>query len=153
RDHPEGKRVDLVVLCGQEVLATHHLPRTVVAPGERVTIHFPLQVPSAAGRHRFTFDLVEQGVTRFQDQGVRPLTLTIHADAIPAPPSVLLYETAARTTPWHYQPARGIQQSVDGRSYPLFIERAAGCHVWDPEGRQYIDYVMGWGSALLGYNE
>ena len=150
---PEGKRVDLVVLCGADVLATHHLPRAFVHPRERVTIHFPLRVPAVAGRYALKLDLVEQGVTRFEDQGVRPLTLTLRVDAASASRSVDLYEEAARTTPWHYQPARGIRQSADGRTYPLFIERASGCHVWDPEGRQYIDYVMGWGSALLGYNE
>lgn len=151
--HPEGKRVDLVVLCGAEVWATHHLPRALVHPGERVAVHFPLQVPAVPGRYDLRFDLVEQGVTRFEAQGVRPLALTLHADAAPVPRGVELYEEAARTTPWHYQPARGIQRGVDGRTYPLFIERASGCHVWDTEGRQYIDYVMGWGSALLGYNE
>ncbi len=151
--HPEGKRVDLVVLCGAEVWATHHLPRALVHPGERVAVHFPLQVPAVSGRYDLRFDLVEQGVTRFEAQGVRPLALTLHAEATPVPRSVELYEEAARTTPWHYQPARGIQRGVDGRTYPLFIERARGCHVWDTEGRQYIDYIMGWGCALLGYNE
>jgi glutamate-1-semialdehyde aminotransferase len=151
--HPEGKRVDLVVLCGAEVWASHHLPRALVHPGERVVVHFPLQVPAMPGRYDLRFDLVEQGVTRFETQGVRPLALTLHAEAAPVPRSVELYEEAARTTPWHYQPARGIQRGVDGRTYPLFIERASGCHVWDTEGRQYIDYVMGWGCALLGYNE
>ena len=153
RYHPEGKCVDLVVLCGTEVWATHHLPRDLVQPGERVTVHFPLQVPARAGRYPLRLELVEQGVTRFEAQGVRPLTLTLHADPAPTPRSVELYREAARTTPWHYQPARGIQRSADGRTYPLFIERASGCHLWDTEGRQYIDYVMGWGSALLGYNE
>src|SRR5262245_38765999 len=75
--HPEGKRVDLVVLCDSNVWATHHLPRDAVHPGERVTIHFPLRVPAAAGRYSLKFDLVEQGVTRFEDQGVRPLTLNL----------------------------------------------------------------------------
>jgi glutamate-1-semialdehyde 2,1-aminomutase len=153
RDHPEGKRVDLVVLCGAEVWATHHLPRELVDPGQRVVVHFPLKVPAVAGRYALTLDLVEQGVTRFEAQGVRPLALTLQVDATPVPRGVELYEEAARSTPWHYQPARGIQRSVDGRTYPLFIERANGCRVWDTEGRQYIDYVMGWGSALLGYNE
>jgi glutamate-1-semialdehyde aminotransferase len=153
RHHPEGKRVDLVVLCGGEVWATHHMPRDLVQPGERVTVHFPLQVPAVAGRYRIRLDLVEQGVTRFDAQGVRPLAVTLRAEPAPAPRSVELYREAARVTPWHYQPARGIRQSVDGRTYPLFIERASGCRLWDTEGRPYIDYVMGWGSALLGYSE
>src|SRR5262249_8417984 len=114
---------------------------------------FPLQVPTVPGGYRITLDLVEQGVTRFEAQGVRPLRLTLHADAGSVSRSVGLYEEAARITPWHYQPARGVAQSADGRAYPLFIERAGGCHLWDAEGRRYVDYVMGWGSALLGYNE
>lgn len=32
------------------------------------------------------------------------------------------------------------------------VERAEGPYVWDPEGRQYIDWNMGWGSILLGHN-
>ncbi len=33
----------------------------------------------------------------------------------------------------------------------LFAREARGCRITDLEGRQYIDYVMGWGCALLGY--
>ena len=34
---------------------------------------------------------------------------------------------------------------------PLFIERGAGSHIFDAEGRSYIDYVMSWGPNLLGH--
>lgn len=29
--------------------------------------------------------------------------------------------------------------------------RANGCRVWDSEGREYLDYTMAWGSALVGH--
>ena len=29
--------------------------------------------------------------------------------------------------------------------------KAKGCRVWDPEGNEFIDYTMGWGSTILGY--
>jgi glutamate-1-semialdehyde 2,1-aminomutase len=29
--------------------------------------------------------------------------------------------------------------------------RSAGCRVWDEEGREYVDYVMGLGAVALGY--
>jgi glutamate-1-semialdehyde aminotransferase len=35
----------------------------------------------------------------------------------------------------------------------LFVARSKGCRFWDAEDRPYLDYVMGWGSALLGYAE
>jgi glutamate-1-semialdehyde aminotransferase len=151
--HPEGRRVDLVVFCDEELWATHRLPLAEVRPGQRITIHFPLRAPGTGGRHTLTLDLVEQGVTRFEDRGVRPFVLSLDAEATAPTTSVELSERAARISPWHYQPTRGIHRSADGPDYPLFVTRAAGCHLWDPEGRSYLDYVMGWGSALLGYNE
>lgn len=33
------------------------------------------------------------------------------------------------------------------------VSKAQGCYLWDTSGRQYIDYVMGWGCSLLGYAE
>ncbi len=34
---------------------------------------------------------------------------------------------------------------------PFFAERAAGAHVWDVDGKDYIDYVGTWGPAILGH--
>lgn len=34
---------------------------------------------------------------------------------------------------------------------PFFVERAAGSHIWDIDGREYIDYVGTWGPAILGH--
>jgi glutamate-1-semialdehyde 2,1-aminomutase len=38
-----------------------------------------------------------------------------------------------------------------GETVPLRMVRSAGCTVWDAEGREYLDYVMGLGSVALGY--
>jgi glutamate-1-semialdehyde aminotransferase len=35
--------------------------------------------------------------------------------------------------------------------YPQFIAEAKGCRVADTTGRVYVDWLVGWGSALLGY--
>jgi len=32
-----------------------------------------------------------------------------------------------------------------------FIARAAGAHLWDVEGKEYIDYVGSWGPLILGH--
>lgn len=34
---------------------------------------------------------------------------------------------------------------------PLFIDRAQGARIYDREGREYIDYVLSWGPAILGH--
>jgi glutamate-1-semialdehyde 2,1-aminomutase len=34
---------------------------------------------------------------------------------------------------------------------PSRMIRSEGCQVWDDQGRQYIDYIMGLGSVALGY--
>jgi len=39
---------------------------------------------------------------------------------------------------------------VEG-AYPVFLERGRGCRVWDVDGNEYVDYVMGLASVTLGY--
>jgi glutamate-1-semialdehyde 2,1-aminomutase len=34
---------------------------------------------------------------------------------------------------------------------PRFIARGRGSHVWDVDGREYIDYIGSWGPLLLGH--
>ncbi|HZL12697.1 MAG TPA: glutamate-1-semialdehyde 2,1-aminomutase [Verrucomicrobiae bacterium] len=34
---------------------------------------------------------------------------------------------------------------------PFFVNRAAGCHIWDVDGNKLIDYVGTWGPAILGH--
>ena len=36
--------------------------------------------------------------------------------------------------------------------YPQFFERAKGCHVWDVNGRRYLDLMCSWGPIVLGHN-
>lgn len=47
--------------------------------------------------------------------------------------------------------SKGPDQFVDGVS-PKYLERGQGCHVWDVDGNEYIDYPMALGPILLGYN-
>ena len=34
---------------------------------------------------------------------------------------------------------------------PYFVARAEGAHVWDVEGRRYLDYVQSYGASILGH--
>jgi glutamate-1-semialdehyde 2,1-aminomutase len=33
----------------------------------------------------------------------------------------------------------------------MVIARGEGCHLWDSEGRPFLDFSMGWGSVLVGH--
>ncbi len=33
----------------------------------------------------------------------------------------------------------------------LVIQRGQGCELWDTAGRRFLDFSMGWGSALVGH--
>jgi glutamate-1-semialdehyde 2,1-aminomutase len=35
---------------------------------------------------------------------------------------------------------------------PIFFARAAGAHLWDVEGKRYIDYVGSWGPMVVGHS-
>src|SRR5262249_23128 len=35
--------------------------------------------------------------------------------------------------------------------YPQFVAEADGCRFTDTTGRVYVDWVVGWGTSLLGY--
>ena len=35
---------------------------------------------------------------------------------------------------------------------PRFIDRADGCHIYDVDGNEYIDYIDSWGPMILGHN-
>ena len=37
-------------------------------------------------------------------------------------------------------------------STPRFISRAEKSHMWDEDGREYIDYIGSWGPMILGHN-
>ena len=34
---------------------------------------------------------------------------------------------------------------------PRFIDRADGCHIYDVDGNEFIDYVCSWGPGILGH--
>lgn len=62
---------------------------------------------------------------------------------------------------WHRRAQESIAQAsltnskrpaslVEG-VYPTHLEKGSGCHVWDTEGRKYIDFICGLGTNILGY--
>lgn len=47
--------------------------------------------------------------------------------------------------------SKGPTQYVDPVA-PKYLARGRGCHVWDVDGNEYIDYPMGLGAVILGHH-
>lgn len=47
--------------------------------------------------------------------------------------------------------AKGPSQNINGVA-PKYLDRGKGSHVWDVDGNEYIDYLMGIGPLSLGYS-
>jgi len=59
------------------------------------------------------------------------------------------FQRAQRVTPGGVNSPVRAFRAVGGT--PRFIQRAEGAHLWDIEGRRYIDYVGSWGPMILGH--
>jgi glutamate-1-semialdehyde 2,1-aminomutase len=60
-----------------------------------------------------------------------------------------LYARAQRTIPAGVNSPVRAFRSVGGT--PRFLTRGEGAHVWDADGKRYIDYVGSWGPAIVGH--
>ena len=60
-----------------------------------------------------------------------------------------LFERAQRRIPAGVNSPVRAFRAVGGT--PPFFERAAGAHLWDAEGRRYIDYLGSWGPMVVGH--
>jgi glutamate-1-semialdehyde 2,1-aminomutase len=64
--------------------------------------------------------------------------------------SAELYEKAKTYFPGGVNSPVRAFKSVHGT--PLFIEKGDGCHLWDADGNQFIDFCGSWGPLILGHN-
>src|SRR6195952_4351926 len=64
--------------------------------------------------------------------------------------SAELYEKAKTFFPGGVNSPVRAFKSVYGT--PLFIEKGDGCHIWDADGNQFIDFCGSWGPLILGHN-
>jgi glutamate-1-semialdehyde 2,1-aminomutase len=56
---------------------------------------------------------------------------------------------ASRVVPggmWGHMRASGLPEG-----YPQFFARGEGCHLWDADGRKYLDFMCSWGPVVLGH--
>jgi glutamate-1-semialdehyde 2,1-aminomutase len=59
------------------------------------------------------------------------------------------YDRALRSIPGGVNSPIRAYRAVGGT--PRFIARASGAHIWDIEGREYIDLVQSYGAIILGH--
>jgi glutamate-1-semialdehyde 2,1-aminomutase len=63
----------------------------------------------------------------------------------------------ARSTEWFERACQHLAGGVSsnfrmgGQPVPLFFERADGARLWDIDGNEYLDYVLGMGPIILGH--
>jgi acetylornithine aminotransferase len=89
--------------------------------------------PITPAEHEYAFSL--NPFVSLKEQSVSPETL-VPTQAIPA-----------TTTPAAFD--RYVMSTY--ARFPLTLERGAGCHVWDAEGREYLDFVAGIATCTLGH--
>jgi glutamate-1-semialdehyde aminotransferase/predicted aldo/keto reductase-like oxidoreductase len=149
---PKGNSFDVGMLCDGRVVATLFFPVSEVKPGDEVTIHHLFEAPMEPGTHTVKFGLVEQHTRTFEELGNAPLDLDFVVDSDLADRAASLSRVAKQINPWRYYPTQNTGHLADGTSLPVFAQRSEGCHVYDVDDREYLDYTMGWGTTVLGYS-
>ncbi|MBA2437080.1 MAG: glutamate-1-semialdehyde 2,1-aminomutase, partial [Acidimicrobiia bacterium] len=70
-------------------------------------------------------------------------------ETAPAKTNAGLFERSRRVMPGGVSSPVRAFRSVGGD--PYVVARAEGAHVWDVEGRRYLDYVQSYGASILGH--
>lgn len=129
----DGARVDRLQLPG------------AVGPGGRITLHWVFRLPEPAGRHEFRLALMDR------DTALGSLRVCFEVVKQRWTPARRLRDGVLANHARCWLPCDGTSWSSTGSGYPQFAREGRGCRITDLEGRRYVDYLMGWGSALLGY--
>lgn len=151
--HPAaGESVRLVVRVDGEEHHTVRLPHDLAPAGE-VTVSFSFLVPFVFFRSsiELSFHVVRANAGSPGDAAGDPLVVRVETGPAESGAAAEALQVGGLTCSAFYLPSGGVSRGRDGRPYPLFARHARGCRVRDLEGNEWIDYVMGWGSALLGY--
>jgi glutamate-1-semialdehyde 2,1-aminomutase len=83
------------------------------------------------------------------NEGEMPVNLSSKPD-ISREKSAGLYEKAKSFFPGGVNSPVRAFKSVYGT--PLFIQKGDGCHIWDADDNQFIDFCCSWGPLILGHN-
>ena len=101
------------------------------------------------GRYRLKVDAVKLAAGFFEEFGSKPLEWDFEVTL--ADESEQLWRKAIPRCTNLWSLSQGTRQGRTGK-YPLFAAASEGSRITDMEGATFLDYVMGWGTATLGYN-
>jgi len=146
----EDPQVFLSLYLDRRFLQHVEVPKDCLSPDEVISVHSVLRTPRRAGRHRIKVELT--GPNRSVLNHLKAsFSISFETKKDAPSPGAVLFDQACRLNNWFSLPSQGISWSSSGQTYPLFVRHSKGCHFTDIEGRTYLDYVMGWGCALLGH--
>jgi len=134
--------VKIAVGLDGATIAQLDLPHPV-EPGGKASLHWVFRTPPSIGEHSIRFDLAEGGGD--------PLDVSFWTFEQPLTPTRRLRDRMLDTHARTWLPCDGVSFSAGAPGYPQAARKAAGCWITDVEGRRYLDLLMGWGTALLGY--
>ena len=90
----------------------------------------------------------------FRDNALRLLAPHLAASALPsAPGGPELWSRARQGISCGTGLLSKRAESFDPASWPSYFSRASCSHVWDTNGRRYLDFTGGVGAILLGYSD
>lgn len=147
----DNQQIYLTIRLNRKLLTKLEIPKSTLSPGEMLTFHCVLRTPSKVGRHRLKIELTDSKIAKLQHLEKASFRIVFETMKEPRSPGSLMFDQACQMNTWFSLPSQGISWSSAGQTYPIFARQAKGCHLTDIEGRTYLDYVMGWGCALLGY--
>jgi len=151
RDELNGRYVVLAVYLNDTYSLTALPANGPVAPGEFACFHATITLPLETGTLRLRAGLVHHNHAFFADHGAGSweTELTLYPNPYAAQEMEVANSLAANYS--YFLPSGGMVTRRDGGRWPVFAREAKGARVQTEDGAEYIDYLMGWGSALLGH--
>src|SRR5271155_5245797 len=93
----------------------------------------------------------EIGLARQREEAMNLASKVVTGKFEAGSPDQALRERAKRVIPggmWGHMTAARLPPE-----YPQFFARGQGARLWDVNGREYIDFICGYGPTVLGYRD
>jgi glutamate-1-semialdehyde 2,1-aminomutase len=127
------------------------LPRSTFDPYEKKYFYFCFIAPSSPAKYDIKLKLIAGYSSREEKFEVDQCQTKFRVSPKEHSLTNTHLATALYRNSWFYLPSQGLTRGRDSNSYPIFVKKAKGSNFIDTSGNRYVDYVMGWGSSLLGH--